>query len=314
MPPGRRYPTARFERFPSFSTCQFQKCAIPISARPQINPQLLALLIEVTALQSQSLRGIGHVILMLLQFRQNRLALKSFRAHRQRPRSRRHRQHRRQHPSRPVPNSPRRPTTPTLPSPHQSHRRAANNKIRSTTFRNSRTFPGQEYFSNSAIAASAKALLLPTILRRHLPRKIPRQQTDILAPLAQRRQQNRKHENAVIQILPERSRPSPAPPDRDAWPPPRARPRQSAYLRPRARSRLPPARAATFACIPSGISPISSRKKVPRCACSNFPTCRPEAPVNAPFSCPNNSDSINSAGIAAQFKVTKGPPRRALFS
>ena len=38
------------------------------------------------------------------------------------------------------------------------------------------------------------------------------------------------------------------------------------------------------ACIAIGISPISSRNRVPRCACSNFPTCRAAAPVNEPFS------------------------------
>jgi len=33
-----------------------------------------------------------------------------------------------------------------------------------------------------------------------------------------------------------------------------------------------------------------------------------------PFSCPNNSDSISSAGTAAQLSVTKGPLNRGLRS
>ena len=35
----------------------------------------------------------------------------------------------------------------------------------------------------------------------------------------------------------------------------------------------------SFACIASGISPISSRSNVPRCACSKQPAWRPRAPV-----------------------------------
>ena len=34
------------------------------------------------------------------------------------------------------------------------------------------------------------------------------------------------------------------------------------------------------------------------------------APVKDPFSCPKSSDSISSAGIAAQLRVMKGPPSR----
>jgi hypothetical protein len=62
------------------------------------------------------------------------------------------------------------------------------------------------------------------------------------------------------------------------------------------------------------MSPISSRNSVPLCACSNFPVCRVPAPVKAPFSWPNSSDSISSAGTAAQLSVTNGPAERALCS
>ena len=53
---------------------------------------------------------------------------------------------------------------------------------------------------------------------------------------------------------------------------------------------------------------------MPRCACSNFPGAATAAPVKEPFSWPNSSDSISSAGTAAQFSVTKGPSRRGLRS
>jgi len=45
---------------------------------------------------------------------------------------------------------------------------------------------------------------------------------------------------------------------------------------------------------------------VPPSASSKRPLLRPVAPVNAPFSCPNSSDSISSSGIAAQFTATNG--------
>ena len=55
------------------------------------------------------------------------------------------------------------------------------------------------------------------------------------------------------------------------------------------------------------MSPISSRNKVPLLACSNLPMVVLRAPVKAPFSKPNNSASINSLGIAAQFSAIKFP-------
>ena len=41
--------------------------------------------------------------------------------------------------------------------------------------------------------------------------------------------------------------------------------------------------------------------------------CRCTAPVNAPFSWPNSSDSISSGGTAAQFSVTNGPSAARTF-
>ena len=55
------------------------------------------------------------------------------------------------------------------------------------------------------------------------------------------------------------------------------------------------------------MSPISSRKRVPPSANSKRPFLEVKAPVNAPFSWPNNSLSNNSAGIAPQLTGTKGP-------
>ena len=62
----------------------------------------------------------------------------------------------------------------------------------------------------------------------------------------------------------------------------------------------------------SGMSPISSRKSVPSRASSKRPGLARTAPVNAPRSWPNSSDSSRPSGIAAQFTGTNGPSLRAL--
>src|SRR5262247_229686 len=69
----------------------------------------------------------------------------------------------------------------------------------------------------------------------------------------------------------------------------------------------------SFACSFNGKSPTSSKNIVPPSANSNRPTCRPVAPVNAPFSCPNSSLSINSPGNAEQFTFTNGCSLHPLF-
>src|SRR5882672_1325324 len=49
---------------------------------------------------------------------------------------------------------------------------------------------------------------------------------------------------------------------------------------------------------------------VPECANSKRPWRCSNAPVNAPFSWPNNSEAINEEGIEAQFTVIKAWPAR----
>jgi hypothetical protein len=63
-------------------------------------------------------------------------------------------------------------------------------------------------------------------------------------------------------------------------------------------------------CISIGISPISSRNRVPWSASSKRPGFDPTAPVKAPFSYPKSSDSISVLGIAAQLILMNGPFRR----
>ena len=49
-----------------------------------------------------------------------------------------------------------------------------------------------------------------------------------------------------------------------------------------------------------GSSPTSSKKIVPPSATSKYPFLELAAPVKAPFSCPNNSESMVPSGIAPQ--------------
>ena len=69
----------------------------------------------------------------------------------------------------------------------------------------------------------------------------------------------------------------------------------------------------TLACRDELISPISSKNIVPEFAARNLPSFLSTAPVKAPFSCPNNSLSNNSEGIAGQFTAILGLSLRRLI-
>ena len=60
-------------------------------------------------------------------------------------------------------------------------------------------------------------------------------------------------------------------------------------------------------CRSNGMSPISSRNSVPPSACSKRPRRMVCAPVKAPRSWPNSSDSSRSFGMAAVLMATNGP-------
>src|SRR3546814_8002980 len=55
------------------------------------------------------------------------------------------------------------------------------------------------------------------------------------------------------------------------------------------------------------MSPTSSRNRVPPLACSILPSVVLTAPVKAPFSWPNSSDSSRFSGIAAQLSRQTDP-------
>ena len=60
----------------------------------------------------------------------------------------------------------------------------------------------------------------------------------------------------------------------------------------------------------SGMSPISSRKRVPPWASRKAPRRLAVAPLKAPRTWPKSSLSSRSGGMAAQLTATKGAPRR----
>ena len=61
------------------------------------------------------------------------------------------------------------------------------------------------------------------------------------------------------------------------------------------------------------ISVTSSKKNVPPDAASSSPRRATSAPVKAPFSCPNSSDSSRWSGSAAQLMAMNGRSERRLF-
>ena len=89
--------------------------------------------------------------------------------------------------------------------------------------------------------------------------------------------------------------------------------RRSTWMvaRPPTRSKLRSSSARnSLVCSAGDMSPISSRKMVPPSACSSRPIFILCAPVKAPRSWPNSSDSSSSADSAAQLTATNARSRR----
>ena len=86
-----------------------------------------------------------------------------------------------------------------------------------------------------------------------------------------------------------------------------APPPPTGSMRPSCRAR------STLAWVLRDMSATSSRNRVPSWASLNLPFWSRTAPVKAPFTCPNSSDSISSSGMAAQFTSTNGARARGLW-
>ena len=137
------------------------------------------------------------------------------------------------------------------------------------------------------------------------------QEEDILAPLAQRGQVHAEDVEAVVEVLAERPRrhrlrqvlvgggddPDVGPEGRGA---------------PHALELVLLEHPEELGLDMGGSSPTSSRKSVPPAASSKRPGLGLSAPVKAPFSWPNSSDSTRVSGRAAQLRAMKGPSARGL--
>ena len=200
--PLRRKNKIQTQEFPTRVTTKKKDNSITrLPHSLQINPQLLALLVKMTALKPQRLRRIRHVIVISLQLREQRLALKRLHPLRQRPRSHqtvatrtRHtaRAHLRQSPL----HRRRVHRIAGRQQQHPLHHIAQLAHI-----------PRPPILLQRLNRLARKLFLLPIILLVQLPREMLRQHANILAPLPQRRQHNRKHKNPVIQILAKRPLP-----------------------------------------------------------------------------------------------------------
>jgi hypothetical protein len=69
---------------------------------------------------------------------------------------------------------------------------------------------------------------------------------------------------------------------------------------------------SSLACTGRPSVPISSRNSVPPSASAKRPRRFALAPVKAPFTCPNSSDSSRASGIAAQLTLISGRSACAL--
>ena len=138
------------------------------------------------------------------------------------------------------------------------------------------------------------------------------QERNVPRPLAQRRQPSRRAPSAGNRdprgTTPRRCLAR----DRDCSRQRPARRRWSGGSRRPDRSSCPGAPAGACSGAPARSSPTSSRKIVPRFACSKSPFRSATAPVKLPRTWPNISLSKSSAGIAPMLTATKGASARAL--
>ena len=128
---------------------------------------------------------------------------------------------------------------------------------------------------------------------------------DVVLALAQRRHLDRDDVEAVVQVLAELARRRPSPADRGWSPRSAARRRAASACRRGARTRAPAGRAGSWPACSGSCRRFRRGTGVPPSACSKRPMRCLSAPVNAPFSWPNSSDSSRFSCSAAQLTLTK---------
>ena len=132
---------------------------------------------------------------------------------------------------------------------------------------------------------------------------------NVLASLAERRESNPHHVEAVVQVVPKR--PSRTSVVRSLLVAVITRTfTRTEWLLPTGRTSCSPSTRRSLACMLGPMSPISSRKTDPPSPDSKSPRRAAIAPVNAPRTCPKSSLSKRPSANPAQLIATKGPAAR----
>ena len=178
-------------------------------------------------------------------------------------------------------------------------------------FCSSRMLPGHECASNSSRASPLKRGSLPFHLGAELAHEVIGEEQDVFAPLAQRRQMNPEHRDTIVQVFAK-----PAVGDRTLEVAVGGGNETDVGLERR--------RAADPLVLPflqhakelglHGRRQLADLVEEQRAAGRQLeaPALRRSAPVKAPRSWPNSSDSTSVSGSAAQLSATNGPSARAL--
>ena len=191
-------------------------------------------------------------------------------------------------------------------------RRSSESCARSMTFSSSRTLPGHvmllqrlhDALRHLGDAAAEIALMALD--------EEPDERRDVLAAFAQRRQADRKHAQAIVEVGAESPARDGGSRSRCVAAITRTSTRAASRDDRRARTRLPAARAAAWPGARAADRRSRRGRSCRRRRARSAPAACATAPVNAPFSWPNSSLSISVGGSAAQLTRTSAAPRRRL--
>src|SRR5690606_38802289 len=182
---------------------------------------------------------------------------------------------------------------------------------RSIVFSSSRTLPGQGYASSSRIASASTPSMLSRSLRLYWSTK-----WCTSSGISSRRWRSGTRwigTTAIRQYRSRRKLPSRISSSRSLFVAETRRTSTSRdFVSPSRRTSPSCSTRRSLTCSVAGISPISSRKSVPPDATSKRPGLSRSAPVKAPRTYPNSSDSSRFSGIAPQLTGTNAALARSL--
>ena len=174
------------------------------------------------------------------------------------------------------------------------------------TFCSSRTFPGQPCETQQRLGVLREGERPPLELLAVLREEVAREQDDVPLALAQRREPDGHHREAVVEVAPEAPLLHGAAEVRVRRGDDAHVDRRAGACRRRGRSPAPAGRAAAS---PAARAASRRSRRGRACRPRRARTCpgrRSTAPVKEPFSWPYSSLSMRSFGIAAMLTVTKG--------